>query len=79
MKKLPNNLSECERHRRAAQSIAAFALDNGICRTKVYDEISAGRLRTMKVGSRRLISREAAADWRRLMEQIAAGQAEAAA
>ena len=62
-----------------AQSVADFARDHGICRTKAYGEIAAGNLITMKVGSRRLVSREAAADWRRRMERIAAEQAEAAA
>ena len=56
---------------KAAQSINEFCDDNDIGRTTVYKEIAAGRLRTMKVGARRLISREAGRDWRRLMEQAA--------
>lgn len=35
----------------------------GIGRTKVYDEISAGRLRTLQVGRRRLISTAALRDY----------------
>lgn len=57
---------------RAALSIPNFARDNGISRTTVYEEITAGRLRTMKVGTRRLITREAGREWRHLMEQAAA-------
>lgn len=32
-------------------------------RTKLYDEINSGRLRSIKVGSRRLIPAGALADW----------------
>ena len=45
-------------------SIAEFSLRNGICRTKVYDEIRSGRLRAVKVGRRTLISLDAERDWR---------------
>ena len=63
----------------SAQSIEGFARAHGISRSTAYEEIRAGNLTTMKVGSRRLVSREAAEDWRRRMERIAAEQAEAAA
>ena len=58
-----------ESNSKAAQSIPAFCEDNGIGRTLTYDEIRSGRLRSMKVGKRRLITAEAAAEWRRVMEQ----------
>ena len=54
---------------KAAQSINEFCEDNDIGRTTTYGEIKAGRLRTMKVGKRTLITHEAAADWRHLMER----------
>ena len=53
---------------KGAHSVDGFAEDNSLGRTKVYEEIAAGRLKTFLVGRRRLISGEAAAAWRRLME-----------
>ncbi len=53
---------------RQAFSIPRFCDTHDIGRSKVYEEIAAGRLRVMKVGRRTLISAEAAADWRKLME-----------
>ncbi len=52
-----------------AQSVEAFAKDNDIGRTTVYQEMKKGRLRTFKVGRRRLISGEAGAKWRRKREE----------
>ena len=47
-----------------AYSIAEFIQASGIrSRTGVYSEINKGRLKTFKVGRRRLISREAAEQW----------------
>jgi len=51
-----------------AYSIEEFAKDHSISRSQVYAEIKAGRLVPMKVGRRKLISREAAEKWRRAME-----------
>ena len=62
----------------SARSIDGFAKAHGISRSTAYEEIRAGNLTTMKVRGRRLVSREAAASWRRQKEQIAAEQAEAA-
>lgn len=39
----------------------------GIGRTKVYEEIKAGRLKTITVGRRRLITREALTDYLALL------------
>ena len=50
-----------------AFSVDEFAEAHGICRATVYKEINEGRLQTMKVGRRRLISEESATSWRRLM------------
>ena len=63
----------------SARSIDGFAKAHGISRSTAYEEIRAGHLTTMKVRGRRLVSREAAANWRRRMEQVAAEQAAEAA
>jgi len=50
-------------------SIDEFARRHGISRATFYNLQAVGRApRTMKVGARVLITREAAADWRRRME-----------
>jgi hypothetical protein len=51
-----------------AFSISEFCLAYRISRSAVYKQIQARRLRTMKVGSRTLISRRAARDWETLCE-----------
>lgn len=54
---------------RAAYSPAEFCRAHGISRTLYYDQKRRGNgPRTFKVGRRELISREAAADWRRQRE-----------
>jgi predicted DNA-binding transcriptional regulator AlpA len=56
-----------------AFSVDQFCKRHGICRAHFYNLAKAGRApRIMKVGSRTLISREAAAEWRRQMEADAA-------
>ena len=60
-----------------AYSVELFADEHGISRSQSYEEIKTGRLRSMLVGRRRLISTEAAADWRKLMEAKAKAAAEA--
>ena len=61
-----------------AFSIAEFGSIHGVGKTLTYGEINSGRLKTMKVGDRRLISTEAAAAWRKLMEQNTSNEPEAA-
>jgi hypothetical protein len=56
-----------------AFSISEFCLAYKLSRSAVYKQISARRLRTMKVGARTLISRRAARDWETLCE-ISGGQ-----
>jgi excisionase family DNA binding protein len=48
---------------RGAMSINEFTQWASICRTKVYEEIGAGRLRIHKVGRRTLISYVDAERW----------------
>jgi predicted DNA-binding transcriptional regulator AlpA len=51
-------------------TIPEFCDDNRISRTSFYRLLATGRApKTMMVGHRRLISREAAAEWRRTMEE----------
>jgi hypothetical protein len=52
-----------------ALTIYQFCSTYGLSRSAVYKQIWAGRLRTMKVGARTLISRRAAAEWERLCER----------
>ena len=56
-----------------AYSIAAFCAAHHISRSSFYNLLKAKKApRLMRVGSRVLISREAAADWRRARESEAA-------
>lgn len=53
----------------AVFNVAAFCAAHDISRAKFYHLLKIGQgPRVMKVGSRTLISHEAAADWRREME-----------
>jgi predicted DNA-binding transcriptional regulator AlpA len=52
-----------------AVGIAAFCMMHGISRSSFYNLRSTGKTpREMRVGSRVLITEEAAADWRRIRE-----------
>lgn len=52
-----------------AQSVDAFCESNGISRSLFYKLQREGKApRIMKIGRRTLISSEAAAEWRKLME-----------
>lgn len=63
-----------------AHSIGDFCEAHGICRATLYNLWKSGDgPRFMLVRKRRLISKEAAADWRRDMEAKAASDATAAA
>ncbi len=52
-----------------AHSVESFAKGYKLGRTQVYKEINDGRLRTFLIGKRRLISFEAATEWRRNREK----------
>ena len=56
-----------------AYGVETFGKAHDLGRTTVYEEIKQGRLRTFLVGKRRLISVEAAANWRRKREEETAG------
>jgi predicted DNA-binding transcriptional regulator AlpA len=60
---------DSEGNSRSAYSVDAFCADHGICRATFYNLENRGEgPRLMRVGGRTLISREAAADWRRERE-----------
>jgi hypothetical protein len=54
-----------------AWPIATFCALHGISTTTAYVEVAAGRLRIAKVGTKTLVTSEAAAEWRRLCEERA--------
>ncbi|MGD8327677.1 MAG: hypothetical protein PVF65_12250 [Sphingomonadales bacterium] len=51
-----------------AYDIRSFCRAYNISRSYTYLKIKAGRLKIFKAGRRTLISREAAENWRRLLE-----------
>ena len=62
-----------EQQSKLAYSIPEFLRESGIgSRSTVYKEIAEGRLKTVKVGSRRLIPYQAAQDWLKSLQQEAA-------
>lgn len=67
MQKTPAHLAP-----KQAFSVDEFAYLNGVCRQTVYSLINNGKLRSYKIGARRLISAEAARDFRQSMESEAA-------
>jgi len=63
-----------------AYTVDEFCQAHRLCRATLYNLLKRGRgPRTMKAGSRTLISIEAAADWRRQMEAEAIDPGKAAA
>lgn len=62
----------------ATFTVPQFCGTHNVSKTHLYALFKAGRgPRTMKVGRRTLISAEAAADWRRAMEQATDQRVEA--
>lgn len=60
--------SAAEAARRFAESLRTYTIPQfvafyGVGRTRVFEEINSGRLKTYKVGRRRYISATAAAQW----------------
>ena len=61
---------------RAAYTINEFCVAHRISRSKFYQLIDAGLApRTMRIGTKVLISHEAAADWRASLEAASNGKA----
>ncbi len=58
--------------RPGAFDVPGFCQAYNVSRSTFYEETKAGRLRTFAVGRRRLVSYEAAEDWRRLLERESA-------
>ena len=61
-----DDLSRIDKTR--AYRVEGFAEAHNISRSQVFVEIKEKRLRPMKVGRRTIISIEAAAEWRQLIE-----------
>ena len=60
---------------RQAFSIAEFCDRWGICRRTCYDHIGSGLLETMKIGRRRVVTRDQEARWReRLLQRTQTGK-----
>jgi excisionase family DNA binding protein len=59
-------------------SIRAFCETYGVGRTKVYEEIKAGRLKARKAGRRTIIGDEAAEEWWRSLPELREALDEAA-
>ena len=57
--------------RGGAKSISTFARTNDISRSQIYVEINAGRLKTIRVGKRQLITGPQEADWHHLCAEEA--------
>lgn len=52
------------RRRKSLYDVPGFLLDHGISRTRLYEEIKAGRLIARKIGGRTVIDGDDAAAWR---------------
>ena len=66
-------LFDMEKRDHLASSVDEFCEEHRISRSFYYDLLKKNQgPKTMKVGARRLISHEAAAEWRRRMEAIEA-------
>lgn len=58
-----------------ADSVDVAAVRLGVCRSVIYMEIKAGRLRAVKARGRTLIRRDAQIDWLNNLPAMAAGNA----
>jgi hypothetical protein len=56
-----------------AMTVKQFGVRYHLGHTKIYEEISAGRLRAVKCGSRTLILARDAGAWERSLPTLAAG------
>ena len=60
-----------EHQGRSAKSVREFCAAYGISAPTFYNEISAGRLKSLKVGRRRIITAEQEAEWCARLEREA--------
>jgi excisionase family DNA binding protein len=73
---MSKSVSAAERERRARQrafSIREFEQAFRLGRTKIYEEIKAGRLRARKVGKRTIITDEDAEEWLERLPSLSSG------
>ena len=68
---MENAIEDGKRSLRAAERPEEFAQSNSISRAKVYQEIAAGRLRAVKVGTATLILAEDGDAWRKSLPAMA--------
>lgn len=71
MNELADNLEMNSGAERLAVSLQEAARLAGVGRTKLYEAIGSGALRSFKIGTRRLIMVEALRDWLLTAEQEA--------
>jgi hypothetical protein len=62
------------RARHRAMSILQFSENYGVGRTKIYEELSSGRLRGRKIGKRTIITEDDAEDWLQKLPELKACQ-----
>ncbi|MET0085777.1 MAG: helix-turn-helix domain-containing protein [Sedimenticola sp.] len=65
---MPTNRSTVK----AGYSIPEVMDAMGVCRQTVYNEINAGRLKSFKIGKRRLVSPRALGEWVNRLERACA-------
>jgi len=63
------------RERQRALSINEFSRAYGIGRSKIYEELTSGRLRGRKVGKRTIITEVDAEDWLQCLPTVSEGSA----
>jgi hypothetical protein len=66
---------ERRRERQRAFSINEFSRAYGIGRSKIYEELTSGRLRGRKVGKRTIIAEVDADDWLRCLPTVSEASA----
>ncbi len=52
-----------DEHWRVSYTVECVAEATGLCRRTIYKEMDSGRLKSFKVGTRRLISASALREW----------------
>ena len=57
MSELPQN------HRKRVMTVAEFCRDYSLSKTKAYDFMNQGKLRSLKIGAKRVITDDAAEEW----------------